>query len=74
VRHLAVYGVLSDMRVSATARSALNLGYHVVMPHGAHAAYGITAAEGLADAVPHAMVSRAAEWGGGRGLAAGQSR
>ena len=48
VRHLAVCGVMSEMCVSATARSALNL--------------DIPAVEGLADMVPHAMVSRVAEW------------
>ena len=62
VRHLAVCGVMSEMCVSATARSALNLGYHVVLPHDGHATYDIPAVEGLADAVPHAMVSRVAEW------------
>jgi streptothricin hydrolase len=53
---------MSEMCVSATTRSALNEGYHVVLPHDAHATYDIPAVEGLADAVPHAMVSRAAEW------------
>jgi nicotinamidase-related amidase len=62
VRHLAVCGVMSEMCVSATARSALNLGYHVVLPHDGHATYDIPAVEGLADAVPHAMASRVAEW------------
>jgi nicotinamidase-related amidase len=62
IRHLAVCGVMSEMCVSATTRSALNLGYHVVMPHDGHATYDIPAVEGLADAVPHAMVSRVAEW------------
>jgi streptothricin hydrolase len=57
-----VCGVMSEMCVSATTRSALNEGYHVVLPHDAHATYDIPAVEGLADAVPHAMVSRAAEW------------
>jgi streptothricin hydrolase len=62
VRDLVVCGVMSEMCVSATTRSALNEGYHVVLPHDAHATYDIPAVEGLADAVPHAMVSRAAEW------------
>lgn len=62
IRHLAVCGVMSEMCVSATARSALNLGYHVVLPHDGHATYDIPAVEGLADAVPHAMASRVAEW------------
>jgi streptothricin hydrolase len=62
IRHLAVCGVMSEMCVSATARSALNLGYHVVLPHDGHATYDIPAVEGLADAVPHIMASRVAEW------------
>jgi streptothricin hydrolase len=62
VRDLAVCGVMSEMCVSATTRSALNQGYHVVLPHDGHGTYDIPAVEGLADAVPHAMVSRAAEW------------
>jgi streptothricin hydrolase len=62
VRDLAVCGVMSEMCVMATARSALHLGYHVVLPHDGHATYDIPAVEGLADAVPHAMVSRTAEW------------
>lgn len=62
IKNLAVCGVMSEMCVSATARSALALGYHVVLPHDAHATYDVPAAEGLADLVPHAMVSRVAEW------------
>jgi streptothricin hydrolase len=62
VRHLAVCGVMSEMCVSATARSAMSLGYRVVLPHDSHATYDIPAVSGLAHAVPHAMVSRAAEW------------
>lgn len=62
VRHLAICGVMSEMCVSATTRSALSLGYHVVLPHDGHATYDIPAVEGLADAVPHTMVSRVAEW------------
>ncbi|HEY0937114.1 MAG TPA: isochorismatase family protein [Trebonia sp.] len=62
IRHLAVCGVMSEMCVSATTRSALSLGYHVVLPHDAHATYDIPAVDGLADLVPHAMASRTAEW------------
>lgn len=62
IKNLVVCGVMSEMCVSATARSALALGYHVVLPHDAHATYDIPPAEGLADLVPHAMVSRVAEW------------
>jgi nicotinamidase-related amidase len=62
IQHLAICGVMSEMCVSATARSALNLGYHVVLPHDGHTTYDIPAVDGLADAVPHAMASRVAEW------------
>lgn len=59
---LAVCGVMSEMCVSATARTALALGYRVVMPHGAHGTYDIPAAPDISDVVPAAMVSRVAEW------------
>lgn len=62
VRALAVSGVMSEMCVSATARTALELDYRVVMPHDAHATYDIPAAAGISDTVPAAMVSRVAEW------------
>jgi nicotinamidase-related amidase len=62
VRHLAVAGVMSEMCVSVTTRSALSRGYRVVLPHDGHATCDIPAASGLAAAVPHVMVSRVAEW------------
>jgi nicotinamidase-related amidase len=62
IRDLALCGLLSEMCVSATARSALRLGYRVVLPHDAHATCDIPAVDGLAGLVPHTMVSRAAEW------------
>ncbi|MFB6814138.1 cysteine hydrolase family protein [Streptomyces sp. NPDC056347] len=60
---LAVCGVMSEMCVQATARTALELGYRVVMPHDAHATHDIPAAPGISDVVPAAAVSRVAEWG-----------
>ncbi|MDW6061415.1 isochorismatase family protein [Streptomyces sp. FXJ1.4098] len=62
IQALAVCGVMSEMCVSATARTALALGYRVVLPHDAHATYDIPAAAGISDVVPAAMVSRVAEW------------
>ncbi|WP_236573633.1 isochorismatase family protein [Streptomyces sp. GS7] len=62
VRELALCGVLSEMCVSATARTALRRRYRVVLPHDAHATYDIPAAPGISEAVPAAMSSRAAEW------------
>ncbi|MFF9511891.1 cysteine hydrolase family protein [Streptomyces sp. NPDC014724] len=62
VRALAICGVMSEMCVQATARTALALGYRVVMPHDAHATHDIPAAPGISDVVPAAAVSRVAEW------------
>uniref|UniRef100_A0AAU2VF83 Isochorismatase family protein n=1 Tax=Streptomyces sp. NBC_00003 TaxID=2903608 RepID=A0AAU2VF83_9ACTN len=62
VRALAVCGVMSEMCVQATARTALELGYRVVLPHDAHATQNIPAAHGISDEVPAATVSRVAEW------------
>jgi len=62
IKRLALCGVMSEMCVAATARTALASGYQVVLPHDAHATYDIPAVEGLAEMVPHAMVSRVAEW------------
>ncbi|GGS07262.1 isochorismatase [Streptomyces aureoverticillatus] len=59
---LAVCGVMSEMCVSATSRTALDLGFRVVIPHDAHATYDIPAAAGISDVVPAATVSRVAEW------------
>lgn len=62
IRRVAITGVMSEMCVSATARSALHRGLAVVLPHDAHATYDIPAAHGIAPAVPAAMVARVAEW------------
>lgn len=67
VTRLAVAGALSEMCVRATAGTALALGFGVVLPHDAHATYGIPAVEGFGPAVPAAAVSRAAEWSLGDG-------
>ncbi|HEY1616395.1 MAG TPA: isochorismatase family protein [Streptosporangiaceae bacterium] len=62
VRRLVIAGLLSEMCVSATARAALRRGYQVVLPHDAHATYGIPEAAGLgASAVPASVVARVAE-------------
>lgn len=62
VRRLAMCGVLSDMCVAATARSALARGYGVVLPHDAHATYDVPAGPGGSPSVPAALAARAAEW------------
>lgn len=62
VRAVAVCGVMSEMCVQATARTALALGYRVVVPHDAHATQDIPPAPGLGEAVPAATVSRVAAY------------
>ncbi|HUB38799.1 MAG TPA: isochorismatase family protein [Streptosporangiaceae bacterium] len=62
IRRLAITGVMSEMCVSATARSALHRGLAVILPHDAHATYDIPALSGIAPAIPAATVSRVAEW------------
>lgn len=62
VRSLAVCGLMSEMCVQATARTAIALGYRVVLPYDAHATYDIPAEPGISAAVPAATVSRVAAW------------
>jgi streptothricin hydrolase len=62
IRRLAISGVMSEMCVSATVRSALHRGLGVVLPHDAHATYDIPALPGVAPAIPAATVTRVAEW------------
>jgi streptothricin hydrolase len=54
VRRIAVCGVLSEMCVSATTRSALARGLGVVLPHDGHGTHDL-------DDVPAAVVARVAE-------------
>ncbi|MEV3933008.1 MULTISPECIES: cysteine hydrolase family protein [unclassified Streptomyces] len=62
VRSLAVCGLMSEMCVQATARTAVALGYRVVLPYDAHATYDIPAEPGISAAVPAGTVSRVAAW------------
>jgi ribosomal protein S18 acetylase RimI-like enzyme len=61
VRTLVVCGVLSDMCVAATARSAMERGYNVILPHDAHATCDVPPGPG-SEKVPAHMAARAAEW------------
>ncbi|MFD9498998.1 isochorismatase family protein [Streptomyces sp. NPDC060035] len=62
VRSLAVCGLMSEMCVQATARTALALGYRVVLPYDAHATHDVPAAPGISEVIPAAMVARVAAW------------
>ena len=62
IQSIALCGLLSEMCVSATARSALAHGLHVVIPHDAHATYDIPAIDHLSERIPAKTVSRVAEW------------
>jgi streptothricin hydrolase len=54
IRHVAMSGLLSEMCVAATARSALARGYRVTVVSDAHATYDL-------DDIPARVVARVAE-------------
>ncbi|KJK56642.1 isochorismatase family protein [Saccharothrix sp. ST-888] len=54
VQRLALAGLLSEMCVSTTARTALSRGFSVVLPHDAHGTYDL-------DDIPATVVARVAE-------------
>jgi len=62
VRSVAICGVMSEMCVQATARTALARGYRVVLPYDAHGTYNIPAVPGVSEEVPAHVVSRVAAW------------
>ncbi|MEW1697211.1 isochorismatase family protein [Streptomyces sp. NPDC091278] len=62
VRSVAVCGVMSEMCVQATARTALERGYRVVVPFDAHATQDVPAVPGVCEAVPAAVASRVAAY------------
>jgi nicotinamidase-related amidase len=62
VSRVVLAGVMSEMCVSATARTALDRGYRVVLPHDAHGTYDIPAGPGFDRDVPAAVAARVAEW------------
>ncbi|GAA0589658.1 isochorismatase family protein [Kribbella sandramycini] len=62
VRSVAICGLMSEMCVQATARTALDRGYHVVLPYDAHATYNIPAIPNATPAIPAHLVSRVAAY------------
>jgi nicotinamidase-related amidase len=67
VESLVLCGLMSEMCVSATARTALARDYRVVLPHDAHITTGIPATT-TSRAIPPETVSRVAEWALGNDL------
>jgi nicotinamidase-related amidase len=61
VHRIVIGGLLSEMCVSATARTALSLGFQVVLPHDAHGTYDV-------DGIPASVVARVAEHALGDGI------
>ena len=62
VKTISICGVLSEMCVAATARSAMERGYEVVLAHDAHGTYHVPALSSGEPEVPAELAARAAEW------------
>lgn len=62
VSSISVCGLMSEMCVAATTRSALELGYEVVLAHDSHATYDVPAFAPGESGVPAELAARAAEW------------
>ena len=62
VKTISICGVMSEMCVAATARSAMERGYEVVLAHDAHGTYRIPALANGEPEVPEEFAARAAEW------------
>lgn len=62
VKTVSICGVMSEMCVAATARSAIERGYEVVLAHDAHGTYHVPALASGEPEVPAEMAARAAEW------------
>ena len=62
VKKVSICGVMSEMCVAATARSAIERGYEVVLAHDAHGTYRVPALTNGEPEVPAELAARAAEW------------
>ena len=62
VKTISMCGVMSEMCVAATARSAMERGYEVVLAHDAHGTYHVPALASGEPEVPAELAARAAEW------------
>ena len=62
VTAISICGLLSEMCVAATARTAMRLGYRVLLAHDGHATYEVPGYARDESAVPADLAARAAEW------------
>ncbi|MBT1158172.1 isochorismatase family protein [Aminobacter anthyllidis] len=62
VRTMAICGMLSEMCLAATARTAMAIGYGVILPHDGHATYDVPPGPGGSEGVQAHLAARAAEW------------
>ena len=62
VSAIAICGMLSEMCLAATVRTAMAIGYRVILPHDGHATYDVPPGPGGSPGVPAHMAARAAEW------------
>lgn len=65
---ISICGLLSEMCVAATARTAMRLGYQVVLAHDGHATYEVPNYGPNEPTVPAEMAARVAEWSLGDGV------
>ena len=62
IETIAFSGMLSEMCLAATARTAMAIGYGVILPHDGHATYDVPPGPGDSPGVPAHLAARAAEW------------
>lgn len=62
VQTIAFCGMLSEMCLAATARTAMAIGYGAILPHDGHATYDVPPDPGGSEGVPAHLAARAAEW------------
>ena len=62
IETIAICGMLSEMCLAATARTAMAKGFSVILANDAHATYDVPPGPGRSPMVPARLAARAAEW------------
>ncbi|KSV94270.1 isochorismatase family protein [Sinorhizobium sp. GL28] len=62
IETIAICGMLSEMCLAATARTAMVKGFTVILANDAHATYDVPPGPGRSPMVPARLAARAAEW------------